>query len=70
LLFIPWLTELIFKILRGDGNDTLSRYAVTNYQSMLHNIPEERRFHLHTGGDDSDSESVGRIQLAQDRVEW
>ena len=24
--------------------------SVTNYQSMLHNIPEERRLHLHRGG--------------------
>ena len=43
---------------------------VTNYQSMLHNIAEERRFHLHLGGSDSDSESVGRFQLVQDRVAW
>jgi len=26
LLYIPWLTEVVFKILRGNGNDTLSRY--------------------------------------------
>jgi hypothetical protein len=30
-----------------DGTETL----VTNYQSALHNMPEERRPHLQRGGD-------------------
>jgi hypothetical protein len=32
-----------------DGTDKLSR-NIGDYQSTLHNIPEEQRFNLHGGG--------------------
>jgi hypothetical protein len=34
---------------QGDGTDSLSGKSVSNYQSNLRNIPEERRSHLHRG---------------------
>jgi hypothetical protein len=45
----------IFKVKQSkktleDGTDRLSETSVTYYQSMLRNIPEERRCHLHHGG--------------------
>jgi len=32
-----------------DGNDSLSQ-SVGNKQLKLHNIPDERKFHLHSSG--------------------
>jgi len=38
---------VVGQAVQEDGTDRLSGKAVSNYQSNLRNIPEERRSHLH-----------------------
>lgn len=38
------------KIILKDGPDNLSATSVTNYQSVLRNIPEERKSRIHRSG--------------------
>jgi len=46
-----FLVDTFLEILDRCGTDMLSRnFGIYNYQSLLRNTPEERRFHWHRGG--------------------
>jgi hypothetical protein len=45
-----WKGQVVFDcFILGDGTDRLSQNSAINYQSTLHNIPEELKSHLHCG---------------------